>query len=395
MKVLEVTSMLPYPLNHATRIRAWNLLTRLAKTDEVTLVTWLGPDDSPESIDECRKRFHDVIVLPGETRTPAIPTRLLVRIKSTLKRIPPYIELMKSNRGLAEPMLGRFDVAVAQDDAALLLMPDVDCPRVVHRHNIFSETLEGLRRSGELGLMHRLKWSIELPMWRRFDRMLSTLADVSIVTTDEAKIRLGDVVPSARIEVVRNGSDILDRLPAPGATPRVVFLGTLNYEPNVDAVLRFIRYVWPKVLTQVPQAEFHVIGRAPAQAFARMRHPGVVIKGEVDDIVDGCAGARLGVVPLYAGSGIKTKTLDMMSMGLPVVATELGCEGIGRNDGLERVWGDDEMANAVVVLLRDRDLAARRGEAGRAFVKENFSWEESAISYRRVLQAAVDSSKVR
>ncbi|MEO7803958.1 MAG: glycosyltransferase family 4 protein [Actinomycetota bacterium] len=391
MKILSIATFLPYPPDHGTRTRTWNLLRRLAAKHEVTLVTWVRPSDKPESVEVCRKHFHEVIVLTGAGGKPSIATRAWIRALSTMKRTPPYTELMTKQRQAVPELSRRFDIAVAEDDAAILFMPAVACPTLVHRHNVFSDTLEGLRDSGALGALRKLKWTIELPAWRRFDKDLCARADVSIVTTEHARQRLGARVPMTRIEVVPNGADPLLAAVGPPRGHKAVFVGTMSYEPNADAAVRFCRDVWPRVRQQVPDAEFHIIGRDPMAAVREISQPGVVVTGSVDDVAIACEGALVGICPLYSGSGIKNKTLEMMGLGLPVVATSLGSEGIAAtpDQGLIEVDDDALMAEHIIRLLLDPARSADLGIAARDYLAANFSWEQATAIYERVIDDIV------
>lgn len=397
MKILSVSSSVPYPPDHATRNRAWHLIRRLAKDAEVTVLTWAGEDIDPTYLEAVSETVNELVCLPIRSAESGWPTRMRRRLSSMTSALPPFmIERMERQR--TPQLAGPFDVAVAEDDAALPLMPkDLGCPRVVHRHNIFSQTIAGLYASNSLGTARRMKWALEMPTWARFDRYLSTSADLSIVTTPEARLALSDVVPDSDIEVVENGASVSEQVLGSGDLMRVVFVGTMNYEPNADAAVRFSKRVWPRVLERFPDAEFHIVGRAPLREVQRLHIPGVKVVGTVPDVTEACRGARLAVVPLNAGSGIKTKTLEFMSLGLPVVATPCGAEGIDadRQQGLWIAKGDDELVDGITHYLKDAELAKRTGLAARRYVEERFSWDATTHRYSKLLADVASGHRSR
>lgn len=387
MRILSVASFLPYPPDDATRNRAWNFVIRLARSHHVTLVTWVPPGRE-RYVEEVRDRVTELIAVPMAPVSRGIPKRVINRLESFVRTIPPFmVERMATHPipVLKEP----FDLAIAEDDGAAWLLPSVDAPVVVHRHNVFTRTIEGLRESGALGRYRRLKWTMELPAWRNFDVGLSASADLNLVTTPEAKAELGKFLPPGSwIEVCENGADLAPQISGAGENRRAVFVGTMSYEPNADAAVRFSRSVWPLVTARCPDARLEIIGRDPLPQVQGLRVAGVTVRGEVDDVVESCRGARMGIVPLYAGSGIKTKTLELMSQGLPVVATRLGAEGISAtaDDGLLVADDDDSLAEGIVRLMADRDLASRLGGRAREFIRNHYSWDRATESYERLLE---------
>lgn len=281
------------------------------------------------------------------------------------------------------PELDGFDLAVAEEDAALMLMPPFRCPVVVHRHNIFPDTIKTLIASGALGTARKLKWISEMPMWRRYNRELSEKATVSIATTPEAAKSLQRVLPGSDVFVVCNGVEIPEEQLIPGPQPRGIFTGTMDYEPNADAAIGFVRDLWPKIVSEVPDASFQIIGRNPFGKVLRLRGQGVDVIGEVPDMFEACRGGRLGIVPLRAGSGIKTKTMELMAMGLPVVTTPMGAEGLSARDseGLLVRTDDASFCDAVVDLMRDQAKAVALGDAARRYMSDNMTWDLVAARY--------------
>ena len=378
MKVLSVASGLPYPPNDGTRVRTWHFLRQLSAVADVTLLTWVDDEDDPD-LALVREGITKLVAIK---RLPSGAGRLRIRARSVARGLPPFV-LWRTERQGVPAFDDDFDIVIAEDDSALFLIPRVEAPVLVHRHNIFSDTIRSLIDSDSLGAARTLKWRLELSMWDRFDKRLSEMSDISVVTTPESAKSLRAIVPGHRVEVVTNGTYPPIQQLVPGDHPRAVFIGTMNYEPNADAAVRFARRVWPNIRKAHPTATFDVIGRWPMASVRRIRGEGVNVVGEVDDIVKACDGARLGVIPLFAGSGLKNKTIELMAMGLPVVATAQGCEGIEATeaDGLFRGRSDSDLAQLTNRLLFDRDLAVAAGRAARAYVETQFTWDEPAKKY--------------
>lgn len=394
MRVLSVASSLPFPPDDGTRVRTWNLLRRLAETDEVTLLTWVPPGTPPEAIESMTSTVESLVAMPLIPGREGALSRIRLRLLSTIKGVPPYVRKRIEEQLVPAQVPGEFDVAVAEDDCALFLMPSVVCPVAIHRHNIFADTISGLLASSSLGVARSLKWRFELPMWRRYDFHLSRRANLSLVTTPEAASSLRALAPASSVEIVPNGVEIPKRALEVARAPVAVFIGVMDYEPNVDAMVRFVTGFWPEISARVPEARLRIIGRRPLPKVASLASSSVEVTGEVADMVEACDGARLGVIPLEAGSGIKNKTIELMAMGLPVVASPAGAEGLFAtdDDGLLLARPGREFVEKTVALLAASSRAEQLGAAARKFVSR-FSWETSARTYREALGGLVDAAK--
>jgi glycosyltransferase involved in cell wall biosynthesis len=222
----------------------------------------------------------------------------------------------------------------------------------------------------------------EASICRRAHRVLAVSQ-----TDAEALQRL---VPGLDVTVIPNGID--PNLYQPSDQPNreadrpatLVFVGKMDFRPNVDAVRWFADAVWPRVRAQVPEAHFYAVGQRPHSQLDRLRaDPSLTLTGWVEDVRPYVAAATVYVAPLRMGSGTRLKLLEAMAMGKAVVSTRLGAEGLsGISDSTtadrELVLVDDDnpaaFADAVVALLRDSTRRTRLGAAARAFVKAHYDW---------------------
>jgi len=169
----------------------------------------------------------------------------------------------------------------------------------------------------------------------------------------------------------------------------VMFLGNYPHDPNRDAVLYFHQRMWPRVRREVPGARFYVVGKDPTPDLLELARedPSVVVTGTVDDVRPYFERSKVFVNPVRIGGGFRGKLLEAMAMGLPIVTTSLGAEGVEAEDGRDMVIADDpeEFAAAVVRLLRDDDLCCRLGARAREMAVECFSWEKGVERLEQVL----------
>lgn len=164
------------------------------------------------------------------------------------------------------------------------------------------------------------------------------------------------------------------------------FLGAMNVAHNESAVEYFIRDIFPAVLKRVPQAKLMVIGGGVGERLEKYRSESVLFTGRVDDVRRYLTTCKVFVCPLTFGSGIKTKNLEAMSMGLPVVTTTVGAENVGAENGRE--WmiaeGEEEFARAVVRLFEDEPLREAMGRKASEYVGNRWTWENAEKSFRKI-----------
>jgi glycosyltransferase involved in cell wall biosynthesis len=200
--------------------------------------------------------------------------------------------------------------------------------------------------------------------------------DYDRVITVSAEDAAGLPGPST---VVPNGVDEQRFTPTPLPTaPRMLFIGRLDFDPNVDGICWFVRTVFPLIRRAVPDATIDVVGRQPlASVRALADLPGVQVRADVEDTRPYLAHARVVVVPLRMGTGTRLKALEAMAAGRPVVGTRVGLAGLNVGHDNAIVADDpDHMAQEICSLFREHERAAQLAVAGRRLVESRYTWEK-------------------
>lgn len=231
----------------------------------------------------------------------------------------------------------------------------------------------------------------EAQLLRTEEARLARRSTVSLlVSPEEAALFAARLGPedraNCRVLGLRNGIDAVafdpdlvlpekQLLALPG--PRLIFTGQMDYAPNVEAALRVINRVLPRVRQTCPDASFHVVGRNPPPLLRQYHgQQGVHVWGAVDDIRTWLAGAHIALLPLEIARGIQNKVLEAMAMRLPVVLSSGAATGIAAQDGRDFLVSDDdaELAEAVIKLAASPALCTSLGDSARRFVVEQMSW---------------------
>ncbi|MEQ6366189.1 glycosyltransferase family 4 protein [Lactiplantibacillus plantarum] len=160
------------------------------------------------------------------------------------------------------------------------------------------------------------------------------------------------------------------------------FLGAMNVSHNSTAVKYFIDEILPIVHREIPNATFHVIGGGADADLLERENKLISFSGRVDNVTDELAKCQIFVAPLLFGSGIKTKNLEAMSLGIPVVTNSIGAENISAVNGRDWIVRDDKsaLAASIIQLLEDKTFAREVGENGASFVRRNFTWEQTKLA---------------
>ncbi len=172
------------------------------------------------------------------------------------------------------------------------------------------------------------------------------------------------------------GTDVAERVAEPdGSSPRVGFIGALDWQPNLEGLKWYLKHVWPNVSLAVPSATMHIAGRgAPANAKRWLDGEKVSFEGEVHDARSFMTSMNVIIAPLFAGSGLRIKIIEAMSTGRTVVATPVAVRGLAAIDRRHLFIAADPVSfsTAMTEVLKDPSLRASTGEAAVTLVHDRY-----------------------
>ncbi|GAA4856399.1 glycosyltransferase [Saccharopolyspora rosea] len=222
---------------------------------------------------------------------------------------------------------------------------------------------------------------------RQLELGLARACDITLVVSEAEQRLLRELVPEADVRVLSNVHEV-DWSPARLEGRRdVLFVGSFDHPPNVDAARWAAREIMPLVRERCPDAVLHVVGSNPTDQVRELAGPGVEVHGWVPDVEPMYARSRVTLAPLRFGAGVKGKVGESLAIGVPVVGTSVAVEGMHLTDGQEVLVADDApgLADAVVQLLTDDGTWRKLSEAGKAGVAAQFGPDVSRAALRDLL----------
>jgi glycosyltransferase involved in cell wall biosynthesis len=392
MRILWVKAGKLLPVDTGGKIRSYNLLRQLAAQHELVLLSYYG-----DKRDEAYERDIRAQLPGAHTIHTGVPGASAWHYARHFGSAAPYAVTKFTAPAVREWVAGalnerRFDVAVCDFLSASLNFPlSSPTPTLLFQHNVES-ILWQRQAHHEPNPIKRLAFTIEAAKMARYERAaLRRFAHVIAVSDRDAEA-MGTMVDRSRISVVPTGVDVAQYFAAAGVDaeqPVVLFLGSMDWEANVDAVDYFCASIWPAVRAAVPGARFKIVGRNPHSRVLALASESVEVTGTVPSVVDYLRETAVFVVPLRVGGGTRLKIFEAMAAGRAVVSTSIGAEGLDVAHERDVLLADTapDFANAVIRLLQDRPRR-RELETAAVATATRHDWPAIAAQFAHVLGRA-------
>lgn len=393
MKILYLTQVLPYPPDSGGKIKTYQTLRFLSKKHQVYLVCF-----TPQSRDLTYQRnlqrlCAEVKVFVSNTPFDHFRNIHPIILKSLFLPEPFIVHRYRDGRfkKAVEEILEKEKIDAIHIDhlnMASYLPKKKDCLWVFEEHNLESE----------------INWGIvKRERWNKF-KFFSLIEGLKMVIYERVKIPRFDylfaISESDRKKLIIIGAreNRVFFLPTPFKTkplfdlekskPIILFVGLLAWWPNKDGLLWFYEKVFPLVKQKIPKAELMVVGKEATKEMFDLdeKDPCFNLVGYVKDLDKYLSQAGVFVSPMRAGSGIRIKILTTLSVGLPVVSTTKGAEGIvdKASNGIILADSPEDFSQAVIDILKNKKLAEKLSKAGLDFVKRNFNQQKATNVLKKV-----------
>jgi len=408
MRILWASHVIPYPPKSGVHQRCYHLLRAVASRHDVDLIAftqepWLEIfyPSREAALEDCHRRLSElcrsVTFLPIESlkRRGGQARTALEALVCPLSYTTRWLQGAAARQAFMTAARERYDLVHLDTIGLGPYRPFFPAtPATLGHHNVESHML--LRRAAnEPNAFKRAYFRQEARRVRRYEAKTAKDYAAHVTCSELDCERLREVVGSGNLRAIPNGVDV-EYFRRSGTTqsdqPSIIFVGSLNFYPNVDAVLLLLNEIWPLIKASNPELRLDIVGSAPPRNVVELAAASkdVRVHGYVDDVRPLIEAATLYVCPIRDGGGTKLKLLDAFAMQKCVIAHPIACEGIDVTAGLNVELAADaaEFAAAIQRLLADRIGRERRGSAARELVIERYSFAEIGRELCEVFEAA-------
>jgi glycosyltransferase involved in cell wall biosynthesis len=411
LRILWIKTSPLHPLTRGGDLRTFNILKQLHRRHEVTFVGMIADVDQELGSRES-DQYSTQAVWVREPKTSLKLSRMSFMagaVANILSSLPYAVSRFRSSA--LQETLGqllktqKFDVMICDflfPAASLPWEMRAGCgfPWVLFQHNV--ESMIWARRCSEMrgvsGIYFRSQWRRML----KFETKASLRFDAVLAVSDEdVRIFQNQMLLPNILGSIPTGVDLefFQMVPKTAKIrPTVVFMGSMDWYANVDAVTWFVGAIWRLIRSRVPEARFVVVGRQPPPAIRDLSSEadGIEITGTVPDVRPYLRAAHAMVVPLRVGGGTRLKIFEAMAAEVPVVSTTVGAEGLPVIHGKHILIGDDaeSIADAVVSLLCEPKFGQKLSQAALAEIATPNSWDAAAQTMERLLAPILNHEAV-
>jgi glycosyltransferase involved in cell wall biosynthesis len=395
MKVLWVNTNFLHPTTKGGQIRTLEMLRHLHRWHEIHYVAIENPaqPEGPAGAHEYSSKAYPFRHRIPDKSSPAFWGELAAGLFSSTPvavgrfhppGLGPFLEKLIRQE--------RFDCAVADHLAPTAYFPDL-ARAVFFQHNV--ETVIWRRHAEHAsGPLRRWYMGLQAQRMYEYERRVSRAAGhiVAVSATDAAQMR--DLFGVTRVSEIPTGVNLEYFQPPPQRPPAgadLVFIGSMDWLPNVDGILYFVREILPLIRRRRPDCSVAIVGRTPPPKIADLPKGDsrIRVTGTVPDIRPYLWESAISIVPLRIGGGTRLKIYEAMAAKIPVVSTTVGAEGLTIHppDDIRIADSPQDFADRCLEFLADASERCRIAAAAWEMVNANFSWEQVARCFERILES--------
>jgi glycosyltransferase involved in cell wall biosynthesis len=399
MHILYLSQVLPYPPDAGPKVRSYYTLRYLAQNHDLTLVSFVRSDDTPNAVAHLRnfcREVHTIPMVRSWVKDGMALVNSLVSNQSLIIRR----DAIPAMFALVDKLLSMQNFDAVHADQLWMAQYALHVRRrrpgiklVLDEHNACYQIFQRLAM-GERNPLKRALLERDWRALRKFEAVTCTQFDHLVTVTNEDKINLSSLMqeitpgtlPARPLTIpICVDTSSIKQVDAHQNSSNILHLGTMLWPPNAEGVLWFAREVLPMIAAQVPGVSFTIAGKNPPESVLSLSTSenqnarglaSIQVIGYVADPQPYLEQAGAFIVPLLSGGGMRVKIVDAWRWGLPIISTRIGAEGIDVREGENILLADtpDEFAQSVVQVLTNSDLNTRLRSSGRKWVETYYDW---------------------
>lgn len=394
MKILVLSPLTPLKQHGGLQNRVWNTWKRMSKSHDITMLCF---DDEITKYLLKKIENIDFHLLPLNNSISRFPKSLFTGVVPPFYRFNNNEVLNKANSLIKQ---NHFDLIIADHfwlaDTVLKIKSNIK--KICLSHG-FEYTIYQ-RLGKEINFFHKMIVRIlsrnqkkaELAILNKFDY-------ISCINNDELQQLKNNNFDSNKLFVMPNGIS-LENIRHPENKDsdifNLVFLGSMNYEPNDDAMKYFIYSILPKLKEINNNIKLTIIGNKPSQWLIDItKNNNIEVTGFIDNINSYFNSNTICIAPLRIGSGSRIKILEYWAHSMPVVATTIGAEGLNYKHGHNIIIADNStnFSKAISDLIKDHNKKTRLGINGRDNVEKYYNWDNIIKNFNSKLNFITDNQE--
>ena len=380
MKILFIANRFPYPPFRGDKLKIYNLCKRLAEKNEIHLITFTEHKSDLQYLDKLSPIFKRMEIV----HLPKLQS-LFNSAVGLFQKFPLQVQYFKSNEfsSRLKQLLSeeKYDaIHVQHIRMAQYAIPYKQYFRILDLPDAFSLYWQR-RKEVPRSILSKMLDNIESKRVIKYEEYVLNEFNLNLVCSQEDQAFLIKNHQVSNIELLPNGVDTQQFKPGKhdySHNETLLFTGNMDYDPNVDAVIYFVDEILPTIVKAFPNVKFVIAGQRPIEKVKALDNgKNVFVTGFIPDLSDTYNSASVVVAPLRFGAGTQNKVLEAMSMGIPVVCSNIGFKGLGIKDGEGAFMrlGANEFADQVIKLLSDEELRKATGKKGIEVIEKSFTWE--------------------
>ncbi len=379
-RILYLTHRVPYPPDKGDRIRTYHTLQSLAKNHHVDLLALADEPVADATLKKLQEHCGQVSSIPLSTSFRR--TRMAWSIFTGGSATLTAFHSTRARQTISKWMqTNRYDVLLASSSAVAPYVTDYfpSTYTIIDLVDVDSE--KWFNYAASTSWYKKWIFQREGKALRRYELSLAQ-QNMPIILVAEAESALfRKLAPLADIHTVTNGVDLeyyRTAVPTP-SNMNCVFVGALDYHPNIDGICWFAHQVWPAIREKFPQATISIVGRKPDPNVIQLGNiPGIEVIGQVPDVRPFVANAQVVVVPLRIARGLQNKVLEAMAMSRPVIASSPALAGLTSIQECPALRADEQSHWLCHFdqLFTDSRACHSFAQQGRSYVEEHYAWDE-------------------
>lgn len=405
MRILIASHTFPYPPNEGIKLPLYCLIKEFTKDNKVSLISFISEEEKifVEEIKKYCEELELIVFNPHKNFLKRGYNLFFEKVPYNVRQFF-HLEFKEKLLNLVKKL--NFDIIFFNFLTTVIYSNFIDKNKIKFLHYYDAMSMLFYRNFlVEKNLIKKIYWYNQYKKLLNYEFKLQNWFNKIAVVSQKDKDWLCENAKISRqkLEVIPNGVDIEyfyykfnknfkeEQL-------SLLFRGIMNFKPNVDACLYFLKEIYPLIKKEIPNIKIYIVGPNPSYDILEYakKEKNIIVTGYVEDIREYILKCKINVCPMISGSGIKNKILESLAMGTPSVITSIAKEGIPElEDGKNVLIADTpaDFANKIKMLFENKDLYYKIAYNGRKLVEEKYTWNKVAQRFYQIFEELTKTYK--